>query len=149
MYTKDLLDRALLRGGSRSGSMRRRNFKKACCRESLHPLVIRKGLGLGYLSEVKPQNIPQHTLLHRSSREAAGVGVDALRLLNVPGLSVLGHGALIVRRDESELASTLVDFVVGNLGQLLGGLDVVLLLDEALGEDQVDLLKGTTSSLWV
>lgn len=108
-----------------------------------------KDLAWGILARFEPQNIPQHTLLHRSSREAAGVGVDALRLLNIPGLSVLGHGALVVRRDESELASALVDFVVGNLGQLLSGRDIVLVLQEALGEDKVDLLEGTTSSLWV
>jgi hypothetical protein len=104
-------------------------------------------LAWGYLSEVEPQNIPQHTLLHRSSREATGVGVDALLLLNISGLS--SNGALIVRGDESELASTLVDLVVGNLGQLLGSLDVVLVLQEALGEDKVDLLKGATGGLGV
>jgi hypothetical protein len=64
-------------------------------------------------------------------------------------VGLLAHGALIVRRDESELASALVDFVVGNLGQLLGSLNVVLLLQEALGEDKVDLLKGATGGLGV
>jgi hypothetical protein len=39
--------------------------------------------------------------------------------------------------------------VVGNLGQFLGGLDVVLVLQEALGEDQINLLEGTTGGLGV
>jgi hypothetical protein len=129
--------------------MRRRVFsKKHAVVKSHHPLVL-KDLAWGYLSEVEPQNIPQHTLLHRSSREATGVGVDALRLLNISRLPVLGHGALVVGRDESELASALVDFVVGDLGQLLSGLDVVHVLQEALGEDQVDLFERTTGSLGV
>jgi len=106
-------------------------------------------LAYGYLSEVRPQNIPQHTLLHRSSREASGVRVDAFRLLNVAGLSVLGHGALIVRRDESELARALVDFVVGDFGQLLGSCNVTLVLQEALGEDQIDLLERAASGFGV
>jgi hypothetical protein len=91
----------------------------------------------------------RNTHFHRSSGEATGVGVDALRLLNISGLPVLSHWALVVRRDESELASALVNLVVGNLGQLLSGLDVVLVLQEALGEDQVDLLKGATGGFGV
>jgi hypothetical protein len=110
---------------------------------------MEKDLAEGYLSEVEPQNIPQHTLLHRSSCEATGVSVDALRLLNISRLPVLGHRALVVRRDEPELASALVNLVVGNLGQLLGGLDVVLVLQESLGENQVDLFERTTGGLGV
>jgi hypothetical protein len=106
-------------------------------------------LAWGYLSEAEPQNIPQHTLLHRSSREATGVSVDALLLLDIAGLARFSHGALIVRRDESELASALVDFVVGDLGQFLGSLNVILLLQEALGEDKVDLFERATGSLGV
>jgi hypothetical protein len=73
--------------------MRRRKFKKACCRESLPPL---KDLAWGILTRLNLKTF-RTTLLHRSSREATGVGVDAFLLLDVPTLAIFGNWALVVR----------------------------------------------------
>lgn len=71
-------------------------------------------------------------LLVRDARRASGMG-----------------GASCGRLDESVLEGLLLDLLGGEQGQLLGGAHVGLLLDEALGEDDVDLLEGSARGLGI
>lgn len=61
------------------------------------------------------------------------------------GLDAAARGRL----DEPVLDGLLLDLLVGEEGELLGGLDVRLALDVALGEDDVDLLERAPRRLRV
>ena len=66
-------------------------------------------------------------------------------------LLTLGEAAtsLLVRGSKAVFPGLLLDLILGEPGQLLGGVHVALLLKEALGKDEIDLLEGAASSLRV
>lgn len=79
------------------------------------------------------------------------VGRESRRVVDDALLLALGEAgaALLVGGREAVLAGLLVDLVLVELGQLLGGGDVALVLEEALGEDEVDLLERAARGLGV
>lgn len=66
--------------------------------------------------------------------------VDARGLLGA-------HGTLSTLCNKSIFDGLLLDLFVGEVGQLLGSVDVGNLLDETLGEDDVDFLERAVGSL--
>ena len=64
-------------------------------------------------------------------------------------LLIVSSMAELLLRRETVLASLGIDFCIAQEGELLGCVDISHLLDEALGEDDVDLLQGTVLGLWV
>lgn len=73
--------------------------------------------------------------------------VEARVVANVLLVRLLRHGTSAARLNKSEADSLLLDFGLGEEGQLLGGLDVGDLLDVTLGEDDVDFLERAVRSL--
>jgi hypothetical protein len=72
---------------------------------------------------------------------AAVVGQIAFLLAVV---SILDLASLVVRRLEAILAGLCIDLLCVHGRELLGGCNVVHLLEESLGEDKIDLFQCTT-----
>lgn len=62
-------------------------------------------------------------------------------------LDLLGLNSVVVRGSETQLGLHLSNLLDGELGQVLGDLERPLLLNVGLGEDHINLLKVTSSSL--